>query len=73
MNRPGPGDKATAGNAPGIRCPACCHYYITHDKAFPYGCRAMGFKSRSTPSLAVFSSSGMECQMFRKKERPRRS
>lgn len=56
------------GEAGGIRCHSCVHFYITYDKSFPYGCRAMGFKSRVIPSREVFSNSGMECQMFSRKE-----
>jgi len=48
-------------------CFACRHFYITHETAHPYGCRAMGFKSKQSPALAVFQSSGMECQLFDKK------
>ncbi|MDD3845211.1 MAG: hypothetical protein PHC90_02485 [Syntrophorhabdaceae bacterium] len=51
-----------------INCFSCSHFYITHEKTFPYGCGAMGFKSRLMPSREVFSSSGIECQAFSKKE-----
>ena len=30
-------------------CGDCKHYYVTWDKDFPYGCKAMGFKSRTYP------------------------
>ena len=30
----------------------------------PFGCRAMHFKSARNPAQVVFSSSGMECQLF---------
>lgn len=52
-----------------INCYSCTHFYITYEKIFPYGCRAMGFKSRLMPSREVFASSGMECQMFESKQR----
>jgi len=45
-------------------CTGCKHYYITWDKKFPYGCRAMGFKSHESPSLSVYKSSGMQCLLF---------
>jgi hypothetical protein len=40
---------------------------VTWDEAFPKGCRALGFKSRTMPYQAVLSASGMECQMFKAK------
>jgi hypothetical protein len=53
---------------PAFRCGSCVHYYVTWDKDFPHGCRAMGFKCRSSPSLRVREASGMECQLFVRKE-----
>jgi hypothetical protein len=50
-----------------IACQACVHFYITWDKDFPSGCKAMGFKSRQAPSEVVAQSSGMPCQRFEKK------
>jgi hypothetical protein len=32
--------------------------------ARPYGCRAMGFKSKKNPAQVVFENSGLECQIF---------
>lgn len=51
-----------------IDCRKCKHYYITWDKKFPYGCRAMGFKGREQPCWVVYRSSGIRCQLFAKKE-----
>jgi len=48
-------------------CSQCQHFCITWDPAFPYGCRAMGFKSKHHPSVAVLSSSGIRCLQFEKK------
>ncbi|MBI1388373.1 MAG: uracil-DNA glycosylase [bacterium] len=42
---------------------------MTWDRNFPYGCKAMGFKARTQPSIEVFNSSGIECQMFTMKEK----
>jgi hypothetical protein len=56
--------------ARGVNCRLCTHYYITWDERFPYGCRAMGFKSKTTPSRMVFQSSNMPCQMFQRRSRP---
>ena len=50
-------------------CFQCIHYYITHDPQRPYGCRAMGFKSRINPARVVFLSSGLHCQLFSAKHR----
>ena len=48
-------------------CRHCQHHYITHDPAFPYGCRALGFKSRIEPAREVRASSGVDCQYFQLK------
>jgi hypothetical protein len=45
-------------------CLRCRHYYITWDATFPYGCRAMDFKSRRKPQLDVQESSGSPCLRF---------
>jgi len=45
------------------------NYFITHDPTKPYGCRALGFKSRISPALVVYESSGMHCQLFSAKKR----
>jgi len=50
-------------------CLQCIHYYITHDPARPYGCRALGFKSRINPARLVFETSGLHCQLFTAKKR----
>ena len=44
-----------------IRCFDCRNFFITHEMAHPYGCRAMGFKSRELPCAAVYRSSGEPC------------
>ena len=49
------------------RCFQCRYFYITWDPIFPYGCRAMGFKSKKQPSVVVFSSSGLTCLRFEPK------
>lgn len=51
------------------KCVKCQHYYITWDKTFPYGCKAMGFKSYKTPATVVRESSGQECLAFIKKSK----
>lgn len=52
-----------------INCHKCSYYYVTWDKAFPHGCRGMGFKSRQLPSTSVKESSDQECLLFKINER----
>jgi len=51
-----------------IDCFKCRHFFVTWDKKFPRGCRALGFKSKEMPSRAVFQASGMQCLKFEEKE-----
>ena len=51
-----------------IDCHQCEHYYVTWDKHFPHGCKAMDFKSKQLPSVAVFVSSDMECLQYKIKK-----
>ncbi|WP_174873804.1 hypothetical protein [Vogesella oryzae] len=50
-----------------VSCRFCRHYYITHDARFPYGCRAMNFKSKRQPLQDVRDSTGHDCQTFARK------
>lgn len=59
-----PGVKPQMEPAGEVRCAACLHYYITHDRSFPYGCRAVGFKSRVLPAQEMAAHSGLPCQAF---------
>jgi hypothetical protein len=52
------------GDRPRPNCFICAYFFITHEPAHPYGCRAMGFKSAQLPTMAVFASSGLHCQSF---------
>jgi len=54
-----------------IHCQRCRHYYVTWDKRFPHGCRAMKFKSKAAPSITVHESSGRPCLLFSPKREPR--
>ncbi|ANQ87086.1 hypothetical protein [Azoarcus olearius] len=45
-------------------CRGCAGYYITHDPAFPYGCRILGFHSRRKPCIEVEAASGEPCRGF---------
>jgi hypothetical protein len=64
FNTPPPG-----GQIP--HCRLCRHYYITHDKNFPYGCRELGFKSAREPMRDVLESSGEHCLYFSPNRRSR--
>jgi hypothetical protein len=44
-----------------INCFECRHFFVTHEPIHPYGCRAMGFKTREFPCAAVLRSSGEPC------------
>ncbi|MCL2021889.1 MAG: uracil-DNA glycosylase [Betaproteobacteria bacterium] len=46
-------------------CRNCLHFFITHAADFPYGCRAMNFKSRCLPAQEVEEASGFACLRFR--------
>jgi len=45
-------------------CMGCIYLYTTWDKRFPYGCKAMGFKSDRLPCMVVRQSSGEECLAY---------
>jgi hypothetical protein len=45
----------------------CIHFYITWDKNYSKGCRAMGFKCHEMPSVMVYKASGVECLRFESK------
>jgi hypothetical protein len=51
-----------------INCFNCIHFFVTWDDKFPRGCRAMDFKSRKMPSVAVHDASGMPCVRFKAKK-----
>lgn len=50
-----------------VNCRNCKHFYITWHKNFPFGCRAIGFKSKKLPSIEVKTTSGIDCIRFSKK------
>ncbi len=52
-------------------CYACRHNYVTWDERFPCGCHAMEFKSKRLPSEVVYENSGIECQAFEDKSKPK--
>ena len=50
-----------------VSCRGCKHYRISWDPKAPHACAAMGFKSQKLPSIVVYETSGIECQMFQAK------
>ncbi len=50
-----------------IDCFTCRHFYITWDRDFRKGCRAMGFKCNEMPSIVVYQNSGVECLRYEPK------
>lgn len=59
---------APPSNTKQVNCLACRHFYITYEPAYPYGCKALGFKSLQYPAVLVFTSSGIHCQAFTAKK-----
>ncbi len=53
--------------APTFTCRSCKHYRVSWDPAMPHLCVAMDFKSKRLPSLVVYETSGIECQMYEPK------
>jgi len=51
-----------------VDCRKCINFYITWDKKYPRGCRAMGFTCREMPSVIVYKASGAECLRFEEKK-----
>ena len=52
-----------------ISCNNCKHFYVTYKIRFPYGCRAFGVISKTTPYLEVKKISGMDCALFSKRNK----
>ena len=50
-----------------IDCNSCAHFFITWNKRFPFGCRAMGFMSANLPNKDVFEVEGRDCLAFKDK------
>jgi hypothetical protein len=53
-----------------VNCFECRHFFITYEPTHPYGCQAIGFKSRELPSSAVLRSSGEPCLLHVAKDKP---
>jgi hypothetical protein len=52
-----------------VLCRTCVNYYITYDTTAPYGCRALGFKSKKNPAAVVYQASGLHCQLYSPKKK----
>ena len=50
-------------------CQKCESYFVTWEKDRPHGCKAHNFKSKEIPSSVVVQSSGMNCLLFKEKEK----
>ena len=51
-------------------CNSCAHFFITWNKRFPFGCRAMGFMTSNSPSKDVFEVEGRDCLAYKNKFSP---
>jgi len=52
-----------------INCRKCKNYFVTWEPNKPHGCSAYGFKSPQIPSMVVYSSSGIECNLYEEKRK----
>lgn len=75
MNKPSQGFPPTSNAAPRkgtaqprVNCHQCRHFYVTWEKATPYGCKGHEFKSAALPSLVVMRSSGTQCLLYSPKQ-----
>ncbi len=48
-------------------CWRCRFFRITHQRATPYGCDAMGFQSQILPCIEVLRTDGSPCMSFARK------
>jgi len=53
-------------------CRECRHFFITHEPAHPWGCRAFGIAAARLPALVVRESSGEPCGAFEPRPAARR-
>ena len=54
-------------NQKSILCGKCEFFFVTYNKFKPWGCSKFGFKSQALPSQIVFSTTGINCAYFKKK------
>jgi hypothetical protein len=62
-------DDEFSGGERSQHCNRCRHYFISHEQSFPYGCRALGFKSRREPIREVLDASHSHCLYYEEKSR----
>ena len=48
-------------------CNSCAHFFITWNKRFPFGCRAMGFMTSNSPSKDVIEVEVRDCLAYKNK------
>ena len=51
-----------------VNCFKCKHFAVSWDPRFPRTCKLYGFKTARIPSVAVFESSGYDCEGYEKKD-----
>jgi hypothetical protein len=59
--------ESNAGVQAAVDCHKCEHYYVTWDKAFPHGCKRIGFKSKRHPCIDVRVNSCRPCLLMERK------
>lgn len=52
-------------NDKNVNCFDCEFLYVTWDKNFPRGCRAMNFKTKEMPSSNFLRNTGYPCPLFK--------
>ena len=63
-------DSSSESKTKDVNCFIFKHFYITWEKNFPRGCKALGFKSVEMPFNVVSQSSGLRCLYFEQKDSP---
>jgi hypothetical protein len=53
-------------------CHGCQHFFVTYERARPWGCGAYGFKSQMIPYNVVISTVGTDCAAYKQKVLPQR-
>ena len=53
-----------AGEGAVALCHSCRHFGISYDRAAPYLCRVMGFKSKLLPCWEVQQADGRRCMAY---------
>ena len=48
-------------------CHGCRHFFVTHNRQRPWGCRKFGFTSMRVPAQEILATTGTECAYFHPK------